>query len=220
MKKVVVRIMKTIFTFFLLIFIYACNAQQQQSIEQDIDETISANTRSIDSLFYQNRLDAKIKLLKEYLKNHPVYNQNTAVLIDMKKPSGLKRFYLINLDSSTVINSGLVSHGSGSETGIKDSLQFSNTPNSYMSSLGKYKIGGSYIGNFGKSYKLHGLDATNSKAYDRLVVLHRYSCVPDEEQVYEICNSLGCPMVSENYFLELDSFISTSKKPMLMEIYY
>jgi hypothetical protein len=27
-------------------------------------------------------------------------------------------------------------------------------------------------------------------------------------------------MVSENYFLELDTFISASRKPMLMEIYY
>jgi hypothetical protein len=138
----------------------------------------------------------------------------------MRQHSGKKRLFVYDLDSMKILSSSLVSHGSGSETGIKDSLQFSNTPNSYMSSLGKYKIGGSYIGNFGKSYKLHGLDATNSKAYDRLVVLHRYSCVPDEEQVYEICNSLGCPMVSENYFLELDTFISASRKPMLMEIYY
>ena len=119
-----------------------------------------------------------------------------------------------------VVSKALVAHGSGSETDYVDSLKFSNVPNSYCTSLGKYKIGASYIGSFGKSYKLHGLEATNNKAFERFVVLHRYSCVPDAEQSYPICNSLGCPMVSENYFLQLDKFILKSNKPILMEIYY
>jgi hypothetical protein len=45
-------------------------------------------------------------------------------------------------------------------------------------------------------------------------------CVPDEEQDEEICNSLGCPMVSENFFVEVDALIKKSGKPILMEIYY
>jgi hypothetical protein len=138
----------------------------------------------------------------------------------MQAFSGKNRLFVYDLDSMKILSKGLVAHGSGSETGYEDSLVFSNVPNSYCTSLGKYKIGNSYIGSFGKSYKLHGLDPTNNKAYERLVVLHRYSCVPDSEQDYAICNSLGCAMVSENYFGELDKFISASKKPIIMEIYY
>jgi hypothetical protein len=211
--------MAKIFFFLVSSFLLTSCVQGQNN---PINELIQAETTSteIDTFPIHQRLKDKALALKSHLKKYPNYNQKTAILIDMRQHSGKKRLFVYDLDSMKILSSSLVSHGSGSETGIKDSLQFSNTPNSYMSSLGKYKIGGSYIGNFGKSYKLHGLDATNSKAYDRLVVLHRYSCVPDEEQIYEICNSLGCPMVSENYFLELDTFISTSRKPMLMEIYY
>jgi hypothetical protein len=89
-----------------------------------------------------------------------------------------------------------------------------------MTSLGFYKIGAAYTGSFGRSYKLHGLQASNNKALERAVVLHRYSCVPDEEQASPICNSLGCPMVSERFFESLDGYIRKAAKPVLMYIYY
>jgi len=210
--------MANIFTFLLTsLLLTSCVQGQDNTLNVRIENTSESVT---DTVAIHQRLQERVVLLKSYLKKYPNYNQKTAILIDMRQHSGKKRLFVYDLDSMRILSSSLVSHGSGSETGIKDSLKFSNVPNSYSTSIGKYKIGGSYIGNFGKSYKLHGLDATNNKAYDRLVVLHRYSCVPDEEQFVEICNSLGCPMVSENYFLELDKFISTSKNPMLMEIYY
>lgn len=175
---------------------------------------------SSDTLALQSRLNEKAAALKTYLRNYPNYNQQQAILIDMRQNSGKYRLFVYDLDSMKILSKGLVAHGSGSESGISDSLIFSNTPESYMSSLGKYKIGNAYTGTFGRSYKLHGLDKSNSKAFDRAIVLHRYSCVPDEEQYYPICNSLGCPMVSENYFEELDKIVRASGKPMIMEIYY
>lgn len=174
----------------------------------------------IDVFPIQTRMLEKAQALKEYLKSHPAYNQHQAILIDMRQFSGKNRLFVYNLDSMKVVSQGLVAHGSGSETSVDDSLQFSNTPESYMSSLGKYKIGIPYTGSFGRSYKLHGLDKSNSKAFDRAIVLHRYSCVPDSEQDYEICNSLGCPMVSENYFEELDKIVRASTKPLILEIFY
>lgn len=216
----VICFMKILIFLLLLMVISSCEIQAQDR-ENFIDtEAENLPSSSIDTLLYQKRLKEKAVQLKDYLKKNTKYNQKLAILIDMRKPSQYKRFYVMNMDSLTLISSGLVAHGSGSETGYEDSLTFSNTPNSYCTSLGKYRIGSSYTGSFGKSYKLHGLDATNNKAYDRTVVLHRYSCVPDSEQVYEICNSLGCPMVSENFFVEIDKIISASGKPILMEIYY
>ncbi len=150
---------------------------------------------------------------RQFLLRNPSYNQTTVFFIDMKIPSGTFRFFIHDMKLDSITHKALVAHGSGS-TYSADSLIFSNTPNSYQSSLGNYKVGGSYSGNFGKSYKLHGLDASNNKAFDRYVVLHPYSCVPDEEQDYPICESLGCPMVSNQFIEVLYPIIDGSRKPI------
>lgn len=165
-------------------------------------------------------LPKQIEAVKTYIKNKGVYSNQKAILIDMKIPSKYFRLFVVDLKTNKVISKGLCAHGSGSEISGTDSLQFSNTPNSYMTSLGLYKIGGSYQGSFGKSYKLAGLEKSNNKAMARAIVLHRYSCVPDEEQYYPICNSLGCAMLSENYFEELIPIIDKESKPMILKIYY
>ena len=201
--------------FLSLVFLSSC-VQGQTDTQEAVEVQILEN----DSLPIFERMNQKAIALKRYLNTHSAYNQNLIVLIDMRQNSGKYRLFVYDLDSMKAISKALVAHGSGSETDYVDSLKFSNVPNSYCSSIGKYKIGASYIGSFGKSYKLHGLDDSNNKAFERFVVLHRYSCVPDSEQSYPICNSLGCPMVSENYFLELDKYISNSNKPILLEIYY
>lgn len=208
----------------ILLFLFGCWLLFNSCSRAQEPENLSAQIQNIespdDTLAINTRLFEKATALKVYLRNYPNYNQRQAILIDMRQNSGKYRLFVYDLDSMKILSKGLVAHGSGSETGISDSLIFSNTPESYMSSLGKYKIGNAYTGSFGRSYKLHGLDKTNSKAYDRAIVLHRYSCVPDAEQYYPICNSLGCPMVSENYFEKLDKIVRSSNKAMIMEIYY
>ncbi|TXH56176.1 MAG: hypothetical protein E6Q89_05805 [Bacteroidia bacterium] len=214
-------IMKLLILFSILLTLCSCEVNAQKSSTQENNEVEQALVSTLDTALYQSRLEDKITQLQDYLKKNTKYNQKLAVLIDMKKPSQYKRFYVVNMDSLTVISSGLVAHGSGSETIKKDSLQFSNTPNSYMTSLGKYKIGVSYVGNFGKSYKLHGLEPSNSKAFERFVVLHPYGCVPDHEQLEPICHSLGCPMLSELYFKDFDKIISSQiNKNIVLEIFY
>ncbi|MES2800388.1 MAG: murein L,D-transpeptidase catalytic domain family protein [Bacteroidota bacterium] len=213
--------MKLLISIYLLLFFCSCELQAQRTTEVSESTSLNESEQGFDSLFYQERFSKKAELLKEYLKKNAKYNQRFAILIDMKKPSQYNRFYVVNMDSLSIVSAGLVAHGSGSETGFEDSLQFSNTPNSYMTSLGKYKIGAAYIGNFGKSYKLHGLESSNSKAFERFVVLHRYSCVPDDEQISPICNSLGCPMLSENYFETLEALLQKqSNKNIILEIFY
>lgn len=163
---------------------------------------------------------SQLKHAEDFLNKNRSFNQDICFLIDMARPSGSYRFFIYSMKKDSVLYSGLVAHGSGSESTESDELIFSNTPNSYQSSLGNYKVGASYIGSFGKSYKLHGLDPTNNKALQRAIVLHRLSCVPDEEQDYPICLSLGCPMVSDNFMEVLYKIIDTSSRPILMRIYY
>jgi L,D-transpeptidase catalytic domain len=116
--------------------------------------------------------------------------------------------------------SSLVAHGWGSQKGDDDELEFSNIPNSCQTSLGKYRIGYSYNGSFGQAYKLYGLDNTNSRAFERAIVLHSLSHFPESETWPErIPQSAGCPMVSRSFLDVLGEYIKPSKKPVLLWIY-
>ena len=140
-------------------------------------------------------------------------------LVDMSIPSGKKRFFVYDFLINRIVYSGLVAHGSG---GIHYSAEpkFSNNPESDCTSLGKYKVGELYHGQYGRSYKLYGLEKTNSNAYKRAVVLHPYDCVPDDE-IYPqgVCNSSGCTGVSPKFFDKLSVVINESQKPVLLWIY-
>lgn len=148
------------------------------------------------------------------------YNSKIAFLVDMRIKSGKNRFFVYNLENNTIIDQGLVANGAGSETAVKGELKFSNEPNSKSTSLGRYAIGKSYRGIFGKAYLLKGLDQTNSNAAKRTIVLHSYSAVPEKEQDYYISLSQGCPMVSEVFFKRLEKVIDGSKSNIILNIYY
>jgi hypothetical protein len=88
----------------------------------------------------------------------------------MTLPSGQNRFFIYDITKDTIRNSGLVTHGRCNEMWL-DGRKYSNTPGCGCTSLGKYKIGNSYMGRFGLAYKLYGLDKTNNNAFKRFVVL-------------------------------------------------
>jgi hypothetical protein len=148
------------------------------------------------------------------------YCEDYCFLIDMKIPSGKKRFFVYDLNKDSILHSGLVTHGGGSQT-TTDALTFNNIPNASATSLGKYKIGNEYSGRFGMAFKLHGLEATNNKAFERFVVLHGHSCVPDSEtDPFLICTSLGCPTVSPSFLPTLKKYIDKADKPIVLWIFY
>jgi hypothetical protein len=150
-------------------------------------------------------------------RNH--FSTQYALLADFSIPSGRKRLFLYDLQKDSIVYSGLVAHGSCREYFLEEP-RFSNVKDCGCSSLGKYRIGYSYNGNFGKAFKLFGLDSSNSNAFERVVVFHSYEAVPDKE-VYpeQICNSLGCPMVSPSFLEQVSGFIEESQKPVLLYIY-
>jgi L,D-transpeptidase catalytic domain len=148
-------------------------------------------------------------------------NTKYAFVADMRIPSFKKRFFVFDLTKDSVINTGYVAHGTGSET-FRNELLFSNIPDSRCTSLGKYKIGASYKGMYGFSYRLHGLDSSNSKALERAIVLHGHSCIPEVAyDDYPICFSYGCPMVSTKFLQILKGYIAKQgKDPILLSIIY
>lgn len=174
----------------------------------------------------KNRMDEAVKervvnhaaSISRYAKTNGC-NTKYCFLVDMKEASGKKRFFVYNLQQDSIELSGLVTHGSG-KVNTSD-IQFSNTEGSLCTSLGKYKIGNSYTGKFGLAYKLYGLDASNSNAFNRFVVLHSHACVPNEETApFPICESWGCPTVAPSFLTQLATYIDKADKPILLSIYY
>ena len=153
-------------------------------------------------------------------------NTDYCLLVDMSKHSGKKRLFVYDFKKDSLMNSGLCSHGCCAGLwGVdwtKTKPKFNNIPNSHCSSLGKYKIGKRGYSNFGIhiNYKLHGLEPTNSKAYERYIVLHSWSMIPDTEPYPKgTAEGWGCPAVSNELMTYLDELLKKSKLPVLLWIY-
>lgn len=175
---------------------------------------------SSETTLTELRLLDRVKTIKQFISTNSKYNNELAFFIDMRIMSGKNRFIVYDLKNDKIVDQGLVAHGIGSETQNNEKLKFSNVNSSFCTALGKYYIGKDYIGKFGKAYKLYGLDPTNSNAFARSIVLHKYDKVPYEEQDRAICHSLGCPMVNEIYYSRMEKLIDNSKRNIILDIYY
>ncbi len=202
--------MKRCLLFFLLMSVIFSKAQK-----------IDASFNQIDTKLQHASLRLKQKVIES--RNFiPIngFNENYVFLIDMSIPSGKNRFFVYSLKGDSIEVSSLVSHGSGSYVG-SDTLVFSNKINSCATSLGKYKIGESYIGKYGTSFKLYGVDSSNSNAFVRNIVLHSHKAVSNTER-YPYGSgfqSAGCPTVSPKFLKFLTNYINSYDKPILMWIY-
>lgn len=81
----------------------------------------------------------------------------------------------------------MVSHGCGplpwGQDYSKEKAVVSNTPDSHLSSVGKYHIAERGYSNWGINikYTLDGKESTNNKARERYIVLHSWEQVADVE---------------------------------------
>lgn len=141
----------------------------------------------------------KQSALAYYDANPGKFQSDYMGIIDMGKHSKEERFFIIDLKTGAVEKT-VVAHGSGSDpSNTGTPTRFSNVNNSKMSSLGFYKTGETYTsGKVGFALRLDGLQATNSAARARGVVLHASSYVSRGRAKQG--RSWGCPAVptSEN----------------------
>jgi hypothetical protein len=177
----------------------------------------SAKTTVSPPASFADKLHKTATAAKEFV-NRKNFNDRYCFLIDMGLPSGQNRFFIYDMKKDTVTRSGPVAHGNCFEWWL-EGRRYSNKVGSGCTSLGRYKIGQPYTGKFGYSYKLHGLDSSNSNAYERTVVLHSHSCIPENAVADEICQSNGCPTVSPALLTHLKFIINHSEKPVLLWIY-
>jgi hypothetical protein len=129
------------------------------------------------------------------LKNQgKVSNLEILTVFDLSKPSNEERLFVLDLKNRKILSKSLCSHGKNSGEII--ATTFSNTPNSYMTSLGFYLTGETYDGKNGYSLKLDGLEANiNDNARERGVVIHgadycSYNFINTEGR---LGRSQGCP---------------------------
>ena len=109
---------------------------------------------------------------KAALDLHQVYARDTIGIADFSKPSAEPRFHVVDLASGQV-ESHRVCHGRGSDPAHSGYLErFSNDFGSYATSNGTYVTGDYYDGKYGLSLRVRGLDASNSNAEGRAIVIH------------------------------------------------
>ncbi len=101
-----------------------------------------------------------------------IWHHDMAAIVDFGLHSSEKRIHFIDLEGGSV-RSFHVTHGSGSDPDHTGWLQeWSNVPNSLASSRGAYRTRNWYVGRYGQSMRVDGLDPTNNNALDRAIVMH------------------------------------------------
>ncbi len=167
--------------------------------------------------YSQEQLLLYAKALKQFAIRFG-YDTTYALLSNMGMLSNKKRLFVVNLTTMQIEYSGLVSHGRGESESMYDK-QYSNKAGSRCTALGKYRIAGRYNGSYGDAYKVHGLEVSNSNAYNRNIVLHSMGCIPDVEGIAPACVSDGCPAVSKRFLAYLQKVIDTRKQSILLWIF-
>ena len=162
-------------------------------------------------------LQQKVRKIKQFAAAAN-YDTTVAFFIDMQVKSGRERFFVVDLSNNTIVKKGLVAHGRGTEKFTFDK-KFSNDAGSNCTSLGIYRIGKAYNGAFGLSYKLYGLNKTNSNALKRYVVLHAMGSIPYEESKWPITQTEGCPAVAPAFLEELAPILDNAPRNVLLYIY-
>ena len=142
------------------------------------------------------------------LQEKGIVKSNILTLIDFSLSSNVKRLWIIDLSNNVVLFQSLVAHGRN--TGDEYATNFSNTPESFKSSLGFYVTGEVYNGKHGVSLKLDGLDkGLNDNARNRAVVLHGADYVSESfiKNHRRLGRSQGCPAVPVKSVSEIITMI-------------
>jgi hypothetical protein len=118
------------------------------------------------------RLFARAKAAFEQHR-HQLSNRDVIGITDFSIGSRNPRFYIVDLLSGRV-DSHFVAHGRGSDPGHSGYLhRFSNQFGSLATSNGSYATSDTYVGKYGLSMRVRGLDWTNSNAEARAIVIHQ-----------------------------------------------
>ena len=163
-------------------------------------------------------LEFALAALQRVLTSGAQVRSDVLMVVDYSKPSNERRLWVFDLVHTRVLFEELVAHGKNS--GDNRAVRFSNAPNSLMTSLGTFLTGGTYIGKYGLSLRLQGLDrGINDNCMSRAIVIHAADYVSDAiaRAKGRIGRSWGCPAVRPKIARQL---IETVQGGTLMFAYY
>lgn len=135
-----------------------------------------------------------------------ITDRKSMFVADFSKHSSEPRLYMVDMDSGEV-TAFRTAHGRGSDPHRSGwARKFSNAPGSFASSLGAYvTLGKSYGLRHGEHVGLDGLDASNSMAKDRAIIVHSadYCELPFLRSWGMLGRSEGCFATSSKEFSAL-----------------
>ena len=123
-----------------------------------------------------------------------IWKRDIVGIADYGIHSAKPRFHFVNLGLEEV-KSYFVSHGTGSDPEHDGYLnRYSNVEGSNASSKGAYVTWEWYVGRYGTSVRLGGLDPTNEAALRRYIVMHRAQYAEPEhiDKFGRLGRSNGC----------------------------
>lgn len=152
------------------------------------------------------------------LKESGKVSKELLTIVDYSLPSTVKRLWIIDVKTNTIVLNSLVAHGKNS--GENFATSFSNKSESNKSSLGFFTTGETYVGKHGLSLKLDGLEnGVNNMARARAIVMHAADYVTENfaKAHRRLGLSHGCPALPPNLSAKI---IATIKGKSCLFIYH
>ena len=211
--------------FFLMSFTSNQNKSINHKLAHSTTPTLEVKVEAVYSDLHTNNLalpkmESFSEALKGFyrLKEKGLIQKDILTLVDFSLSSNVKRLWVIDLATNTILYNSLVAHGRN--TGEEFATSFSNNASSFKSSLGFYTTGEIYMGKHGESLKLDGLEkGVNDKARERGVVMHAADYVSNSfiKNNKRLGRSQGCPAIPVELSAEI---INTIKNKSCLFIYH
>ena len=222
-----------IYNFLPLIILFVmsfANTDKKQNTSEILIDNVNfnnSNTRILNVYSHLNSNNFALPNIKSFtealtgfymMKEKGLVKKDVLTIIDFSLSSNVKRLWVIDLTTNTIVSNTLVAHGRN--TGDEFATSFSNKESSYKSSLGFYATAEVYNGKHGQSLKLDGLEkGINDHARQRGIVIHAANYVSESfiNRNKRLGRSQGCPALPEELSAEIIKII---KNKSLLFIYH
>lgn len=190
----------------------SCNNREDALRESDVDEELNLLYRDI--------------IHNEFMPRAKRYNADTRflILVDYSIPSNSNRLFIWNIEQDKIVEKFWCAHGFGGNS-TAEKTEFSNVVGSNCSSLGWFLVDRSVGVSSNWGYKYHavdGLDACNSNARRREILIHPWSSVTYDykmqikEPMVLDGRSAGCFTTTEDGFNTIDRYIKSQNNRILL----
>ena len=180
-----------------------------------------ARKKSSEPVVEKVTLDQRADEALAYARKHHL-NTDYVLLLDYSIPSGTPRLFVWSHDKHQVVARTYAMHGIGGGSTAERPV-FSNKAGSQCSSLGKFKVLTSHGAKLRRSYRLKGLERSNSNAYKRGIMIRRSKwvdtwCSKKYIPLHEP-SCQGCVTVSSKGMAYLERLIKSESTPLLLWSY-